>query len=144
VRQIRELREALESGGETVNAEGNGKAAEKPSLNALRVLEEQLDAVQSEAPLILVCVDEHIVGKVVSAWTGIPLGKMVKDEITTVLDLDRHLRRRVIGQDYALAAIAQRIITSRARLDDPGKPVGVFMLVGPSGVGKTETAKIRI
>jgi type VI secretion system protein VasG len=65
---------------------------------------------------------------------------MVKDEIASVLDLDGHLRKRVIGQDHALAAIAQRIITSRARLDDPGKPVGVFMLVGPSGVGKTETA----
>ena len=65
---------------------------------------------------------------------------MVKDEIAAVLDLDGHLRKRVIGQDHALAAIAQRIITSRARLDDPGKPVGVFMLVGPSGVGKTETA----
>jgi type VI secretion system protein VasG len=77
---------------------------------------------------------------VISAWTGIPLGKMVKDEITAVLELDGHLRKRVIGQDHALAAIAQRIITSRARLDDPGKPVGVFMLVGPSGVGKTETA----
>ena len=74
------------------------------------------------------------------AWTGIPLGKMVKDEIAAVLELDSHLRKRVIGQDHALAAIAQRIITSRARLDDPGKPVGVFMLVGPSGVGKTETA----
>jgi len=68
------------------------------------------------------------------------LGKMVKDEIAAVLELDGHLRKRVIGQDHALAAIAQRIITSRARLDDPGKPVGVFMLVGPSGVGKTETA----
>ena len=87
-----------------------------------------------------VCVDERIVGEVISAWTGIPVGKMVKDEIATVLDLDGHLRRRVIGQDHALAAIAQRIVTSRARLDDPGKPVGVFMLVGPSGVGKTETA----
>jgi type VI secretion system protein VasG len=65
---------------------------------------------------------------------------MVKDEIAAVLDLDGHLRKRVIGQDHALASIAQRIITSRARLDDPGKPVGVFMLVGPSGVGKTETA----
>ena len=79
-------------------------------------------------------------GEVISAWTGIPLGKMVKDEIASVLDLDGHLRKRVIGQDHALAVIAQRIITSRARLDDPGKPVGVFMLVGPSGVGKTETA----
>jgi type VI secretion system protein VasG len=65
---------------------------------------------------------------------------MVKDEIAAVLQLDQQLKKRVIGQDHALAAIAQRIVTSRANLEDPGKPVGVFMLVGPSGVGKTETA----
>jgi type VI secretion system protein VasG len=140
VKQIRAMREALESGAETVKSEGDGQSAEKPSLEALNALEEQLAAVQGANPLIHVCVDERIVGEVISAWTGIPLGKMVKDEIATVLDLDGHLGKRVIGQDHALAAIAQRIITSRARLDDPGKPVGVFMLVGPSGVGKTETA----
>ncbi len=140
VREIRAMRSALESGAEAVKAEGNGAPVEKPSLEALRALEERLTAVQGENPLIHVCVDERIVGEVISAWTGIPLGKMVKDEIAAVLDLDGHLRKRVIGQDHALAAIAQRIITSRARLDDPGKPVGVFMLVGPSGVGKTETA----
>jgi type VI secretion system protein VasG len=140
VKQIRAMREALETGAETVKTQGDEKAAVKPSLEALRALEEQLTALQGENPLIHVCVDERIVGEVISAWTGIPLGKMVKDEIASVLDLDGHLRKRVIGQDHALAAIAQRIITSRARLDDPGKPVGVFMLVGPSGVGKTETA----
>jgi type VI secretion system protein VasG len=140
VREIRAMRQALETGTEAVNAEGNGKPAVKPSLEALKELEGRLAAVQGENPLIHVCVDERIVGEVISAWTGIPLGKMVKDEIASVLDLDGHLRKRVIGQDHALAAIAQRIITSRARLDDPGKPVGVFMLVGPSGVGKTETA----
>jgi type VI secretion system protein VasG len=140
VRKIRAMREALESGAETVKAEGDGALAEKPSLPALRALEEQLASIQGENPLIHVCVDERIVGEVIAAWTGIPLGKMVKDEIATVLDLDGHLKKRVIGQDHALAVIAQRIITSRARLDDPGKPVGVFMLVGPSGVGKTESA----
>jgi len=146
VAEIRATRQALESGaakekrqGE-VKAGGNGAAAERPTLEALRALESKLQEVQGENPLIHVCVDERIVGEVISAWTGIPLGKMVKDEIAAVLDLDGHLRKRVIGQDHALAAIAQRIITSRARLDDPGKPVGVFMLVGPSGVGKTETA----
>ena len=112
----------------------------KATLGGLKILEERLTEIQGENPLIHVCVDERIVGEVISAWTGIPLGKMVKDEIASVLDLDGHLCKRVIGQDHALAAIAQRIITSRARLDDPGKPVGVFMLVGPSGVGKTETA----
>jgi type VI secretion system protein VasG len=87
-----------------------------------------------------VSVDAQIVGEVISAWTGIPLGKMVKNEIETVLTLDDVLKKRVIGQDHALAAIAQRIQTSRANMDDPVKPVGVFLLVGPSGVGKTETA----
>jgi len=77
---------------------------------------------------------------VISAWTGIPVGKMLKDEVSTVLELESHLKRRVIGQDHALAAIAERIRTSRASLDDPSRPVGVFLLVGPSGVGKTETA----
>jgi type VI secretion system protein VasG len=139
VKRIRAMRQALESKAETVKTEGD-EAEVKPSIEALEVLEDELTKVQGENPLMHVCVDERIVGEVVSAWTGIPLGKMVKDEIAAVLQLDGHLRKRVIGQDHALSAIAQRIITSRARLDDPGKPVGVFMLVGPSGVGKTETA----
>jgi type VI secretion system protein VasG len=139
VKQIRAMRTALESGEATVKAEGDTPEV-KASIEALRALEEELTKIQGENPLIHVCVDERIVGEVIAAWTGIPLGKMVKDEISSVLDLDGQLRKRVIGQDHALAAIAQRIITSRARLDDPGKPVGVFMLVGPSGVGKTETA----
>jgi type VI secretion system protein VasG len=140
VSRIRVMREALESGAETVKAEGDDKPEVKPTLEALQALEAELERVQGENPLMHVCVDEQIVGEVISAWTGIPLGKMVKDEITSVLELDAHLKKRVIGQDHGLAAIAQRIITSRAALDDPGKPVGVFMLVGPSGVGKTETA----
>ena len=146
VAEIRAMRQALEGGASKekpegeVKADANGAATEKPTLEALRALESKLEEAQGDNPLIHVCVDERIVGEVISAWTGIPLGKMVKDEITAVLDLDGHLRKRVIGQDHALAAIAQRVITSRARLDDPGKPVGVFMLVGPSGVGKTETA----
>ncbi|MBV8114385.1 MAG: AAA family ATPase, partial [Silvibacterium sp.] len=139
VKRIRAMRSALESGAETVKVEGDETEA-KPSVEALEALEDELAKVQGENPLMHVCVDERIVGEVISAWTGIPLGKMVKDEIQAVLELDSHLRKRVIGQDHALSAIAQRIITSRARLDDPGKPVGVFMLVGPSGVGKTETA----
>ena len=81
-----------------------------------------------------------IVGEVVSGWTGIPVGKMVRDEIATVLELEEQLGARVIGQDHALEAISRRIRTSAANIDDPHKPKGVFMLVGPSGVGKTETA----
>jgi type VI secretion system protein VasG len=102
--------------------------------------EEELAALQGETPMIRVAVDAQIVGEVISAWTGIPVGKMMKDEISTVLSLPSYLGQRVIGQIHALEIISQRISTSRARLDDPNKPIGVFMLVGPSGVGKTETA----
>jgi type VI secretion system protein VasG len=108
--------------------------AELDSLNT------ELETVQGETPLMRVCVDSHIVGDVVSAWTGIPIGKMLKDEVETVLNLESHLNRRVIGQDHALHGISERIRTSKASLEDPSKPIGVFMLVGPSGVGKTETA----
>src|SRR5580692_2151511 len=102
--------------------------------------ESELAALQGETPMIRVAVDAQIVGEVISAWTGIPVGKMMKDEISTVLSLPKFLGQRVIGQIHALEIISQRISTSRARLDDPNKPIGVFMLVGPSGVGKTETA----
>ena len=102
--------------------------------------ESDLAALQAEKPMIRVAVDAQIVGEVISAWTGIPVGKMMKDEISTVLSLPSFLGQRVIGQLHALEIISQRISTSRARLDDPNKPIGVFMLVGPSGVGKTESA----
>ncbi len=135
VNRIRAVRQSLEN-PETTPSNG----AEPASLDKLASLEDELSALQGDTPLMRVAVDSQVVGEVISAWTGIPLGKMVKDEIATVLQLDEFLKRRVIGQDHAMASIAQRIITSRASLDDPGKPVGVFMLVGPSGVGKTETA----
>ena len=113
-------------------------------LSALRLelaqAESDLAALQGETPMIRVAVDAQIIGEVISAWTGIPVGKMMKDEISTVLSLPAFLGQRVIGQMHALEIIGQRISTSRARLDDPNKPVGIFMLVGPSGVGKTETA----
>jgi type VI secretion system protein VasG len=102
--------------------------------------ESELAALQGETPMIRVAVDAQIIGEVISAWTGIPVGKMMKNEISTVLSLPSFLGQRVIGQLHALEIISQRISTARARLDDPNKPVGVFMLVGPSGVGKTETA----
>jgi len=102
--------------------------------------EGELARLQGETPMIRVAVDAQIVGEVISAWTGIPVGKMLKDEVATVLSLPSYLGQRVIGQLHALEIISQRISTARARLDDPNKPVGVFMLVGPSGVGKTETA----
>ena len=99
-----------------------------------------LKALQGESPLVQVCVDAQTVAEVIGGWTGIPVGKMLADEIQTVLNLKSKLEARVIGQPHALDTIAQRIRTSRAGLVDPRKPIGVFLLVGPSGVGKTETA----
>ena len=86
------------------------------------------------------CVDAQTVAEVISGWTGIPAGKMMRDEINTVLNLKNILEERIIGQSHALEAVGQRIRTARAGLDDPSRPIGVFLLVGPSGVGKTETA----
>ncbi|MCA8409374.1 type VI secretion system ATPase TssH [Burkholderia cenocepacia] len=99
-----------------------------------------LHALQGGEPMVPLQVDGHVVAEIVAAWTGIPLGRMVKDEIDTVLNLQPLLTARVIGQDHALEAIAQRVRTATANLEDPNKPRGVFMFVGPSGVGKTETA----
>ena len=135
VGRIRDLRAKIEEGAQTATPEG---------LEVLRTdlgqLNRELEELQGENPLMRVCVDDHIVGEVISGWTGIPLGKMVKDEIEAVLKLEKHLAERVIGQDHALEALAQRLRISRAALEDPNKPIGVFLLVGPSGVGKTETA----
>ncbi|MGO9094465.1 MAG: type VI secretion system ATPase TssH [Bryobacteraceae bacterium] len=149
VTRIRELRTQIETGVAPAAAQaasGDGAAAAQPvsayaSPRAeLDQLNLELTMLQGENPLVGVCVDDNVVGEVISGWTGIPVGKMVKDEIQSVLQLNNILNKRVIGQDHALDLISQRIITSRATLDDPNKPVGVFMLVGPSGVGKTETA----
>ncbi len=149
VQRIRDMRAQIENlvAGQAPPPEpaGDGAAAQPaPSAEEMRAelerLNAELAALQGEDPLVQVCVDAQIVGEVISGWTGIPIGKMVKDEIQTVLELPSYLKKRIIGQDHALEQISQRIITSRASLDDPKKPVGVFMLVGPSGVGKTETA----
>ncbi len=106
----------------------------------LSQLNEELEKVQGETPLMQACVDSQTIADVISGWTGIPVGKMLSDEIQTVLALKDRLEQRVIGQSHALEAIAQRIRTARAGLTDPRRPVGVFLLVGPSGVGKTESA----
>ncbi len=107
---------------------------------ALAGKQAELRALQGEQALVPLQVDAQAVAAIVSGWTGIPLGKMVRDEIEAVQQLLPALQARVIGQDHALAAIVQRVKTSRAGLEDPHKPKGVFLLVGPSGVGKTETA----
>ena len=106
----------------------------------LKSLMDELEEAQGEDGLVPVFVDTDLVGRVISGWTGIPAGKMMRDQITMALELEERLGARIIGQDHALEVISQRIRTSKAGIDDPQKPVGVFLLVGPSGVGKTETA----
>jgi type VI secretion system protein VasG len=145
VTRIREVRGKLEEHAAPPKPSGEAAQAapafDPAALRAdLAALNAELEALQGESPLIRVCVDAHIIGDVISAWTGIPIGKMLRDEISTVLALDQHLGKRVIGQSHALGGIAERIRTSKASLEDPSKPIGVFLLVGPSGVGKTETA----
>lgn len=113
---------------------------EQDNLWQLADLESDLRKLQGDTPLIFPEVSESVVAAIVSDWTGIPVGRMVKDEIGTILNLSDHLAKRVVGQNKALEQIGERIQTARSGLTDPGKPVGVFLLVGPSGVGKTETA----
>ncbi|KAB8051076.1 type VI secretion system ATPase TssH [Janthinobacterium rivuli] len=131
--QIKAARQDLESAGA-------GTKADASQAGDLQALLKDLRALQGETPMVPVQVDGHVVAEIVAGWTGIPLGKMVKDEIRTVLKLKDMLEERVLGQSHAIEVVAQRVRTSRANLDDPNKPKGVFLFVGPSGVGKTETA----
>ncbi len=112
----------------------------KKAQDELAKVEAELAISHGDDPLVLPLVAGQAIAEVISGWTGIPIGKMVRDEIKTVLNLKDRLAERLVGQDHALEAIAQRIRTSRANLADPKRPLGVFLLVGPSGVGKTETA----
>ncbi len=156
VARIQALREARESGtaqageedalpvaanSDVVSIPKRKRAADKTGeQDELAKLLAELRALQGESPMVPLQVDGHVVSEIVSAWTGIPLGRMVKDELRTVLNLKPLLAARVIGQDHALDAIAQRVRTATANLEDPNKPRGVFLFAGPSGVGKTETA----
>jgi type VI secretion system protein VasG len=129
------------SGAAAATAPSGRQAADVEFLRSeLKRLDNELRAVQGETPLMYPVVSGQTVAEVISGWTGIPIGKMVADEIHAVLNLASTLRERVLGQDHALEAIAQRIRTARAGLTDPKRPIGVFLLVGTSGVGKTETA----
>ncbi len=133
--------EAAPAGDDTSSAATAAAPADLEAAKAeLKRLTEELKVLQGENPLIQPVVNGQSVAEIISGWTGIPIGKMVADEINAVLHLHETLRERVLGQDHALEAIAQRIRTSRAGLTDPKRPIGVFMLVGTSGVGKTETA----
>ncbi|MBL8736757.1 MAG: type VI secretion system ATPase TssH [Planctomycetes bacterium] len=158
VEQVLALRAKLRGAGAPIEGTGSkleqaagavaAKAADKAlteaertaALKELAAATAQLATLQGEAPLILPSVDAQAVASVVADWTGIPVGRMVRDEMRTVLDLAGTLGKRVVGQDHAMHMISKRIQTNRAGLDNPSKPVGVFLLAGPSGVGKTETA----
>ncbi len=124
---------------ETETCEDDGKTPEV-LLQELRQRQQEWLEIQGDQPLILPTVDAQAVATVVGDWTGIPVGRMVKNEIDAILHLTETLGQRIIGQQHALEMITKRVQTSRARLDNPQKPIGVFMLAGPSGVGKTETA----
>lgn len=139
VQQIHALRRS-EGEREEERREEAGCAGGMPLPVQLIALEQDLVSRQQNMPLIFSQVDESVVASVVADWTGIPVGRMVKDDVAAIFSLQPSLEARVIGQDHALAAIAERVQIARARLADPHKPVGVFLLVGPSGVGKTETA----
>jgi type VI secretion system protein VasG len=152
VEKILELRSRLRAAGAAIEDAKDRKMVPADPKDALtpeerdkllvelKGLQTRLTEFQGESPLIFPSVDQQAIASVVSDWTGIPVGRMVKNEIEQVLRLADILERRVTGQKSALQTIARRVQTSRARLDNPNRPVGVFMLVGPSGTGKTETA----
>ncbi len=161
VSQILEIRSKLRSAGQPIEhakkgdakvVEAKAAAAGAPApeslspekrdslLAELQKLQTKLTDLQGEVPMIFPSVDAQAISSVVADWTGIPVGRMVKNEIESVLKLADTLESRIIGQRHALEAVAKRIQTSRAGMDNPARPIGVFMLVGPSGVGKTETA----
>jgi type VI secretion system protein VasG len=134
------LEKAADSIAEAEAARATASVPREQLLEELKALQAKLHELQGETPLILPSVDAQAVASVVGDWTGIPVGRMVKNEIETILHLADNLEQRIIGQRHALDMIARRIQTSRAGLDNPNKPIGVFMLAGTSGVGKTETA----
>ncbi|HXA34885.1 MAG TPA: type VI secretion system ATPase TssH [Steroidobacteraceae bacterium] len=146
VDKILDLRARLRSkvgkveGAASAPAEGLSEAERGTLLTDLKNLQAELHGLQGERPLILPTVDHQAVAAVVESWTGIPVGRMVKNEVESILKLADTLEQRIIGQRHALDMIARRIQTSRAKLDNPNKPIGVFLLAGTSGVGKTETA----
>ncbi len=134
------LKTARSALAEARSADPAGDHAEKEATLTAAIA--AMEAAHGDAPMVFGVVDSDAVAAVVGDWTGIPIGRMVKNEIQSVLTIADKLKQRVVGQDHSMDAIAKRIQTSRAKLDNPNKPVGVFMLCGPSGVGKTETAHV--
>jgi len=139
VKRILVLQEQLETHAE--QKETTEENIESPSKELERA-KKTLESLQSRESMVPLCVDSGVIASVISGWTGIPVGKMLTDEVQTILTLKEKMEKRIIGQPQALEIICRRIQTYRANLDDPGKPTGVFLAVGPSGVGKTETAVV--
>ncbi|WP_022665668.1 type VI secretion system ATPase TssH [Desulfospira joergensenii] len=135
--KIRELHQEIRGLFDSEEEEKEGLESRQAELAGL---EAELQSLQEEEALVHIAVDCDTVSDVISGWTGIPTGSMLTDEIDTVLSLSGRLKERIIGQDHALDAVEQVIQTAHVGIEDPSKPTGVFMLVGPSGVGKTETA----
>ncbi len=151
VEQIHQLQKKIEANyhakslsKEALEKENKPELLSKEKLKSIKGklhdLMNSLEIIQGDSPMIQVNVGSQAIAEVVANWTGIPVGKMVSDEIESIIKLASTLEKRVIGQSHALSAIAENIRTSRAGLTDPRKPIGVFLLVGPSGVGKTESA----
>jgi len=136
---IRDHLEGVSKEGQDPIEKAEGAERDKYMAELTGVLDE-LRTLQGDEPLVHPWVDSQAVAEIISSWTGIPVGRMVSDEIKTVLALDQHMKEKIVGQDHALEVLAKSIRTSRANLTDPSRPIGVFMLVGTSGVGKTETA----
>jgi type VI secretion system protein VasG len=138
---ILEIKQRIAAATTAPSPEGDALRAGLPAQKQeIAEKKEALRKLQGDQALVLLEVDGQAIAEVISGWTGIPVGKMVSDEIRAVLGLADKLAERVIGQDYALETVARRIRTARAHLDNPNRPQGVFLLAGPSGVGKTETA----
>ncbi len=137
--RIREIYQKIQD-VHKIEDEKKGKKELAKLQKELKKSEKEFEKKHKGDPLVQISVDSNIISSVISGWTGIPTGSMLSDEIKTVLKLSQHLKKRIIGQDYGLEAIEQVVQTTHAGIEDPSKPTGVFMLVGPSGVGKTETA----
>jgi type VI secretion system protein VasG len=141
--------QAQASQAKTGQATGGAPGAQAPEspkedVGSLRqefkTLSEELAGLQGESPLLFPCVDRNAIASVVASWTGIPVGRLVSDEIQNILSLRDRMEERIVGQSHVLERVARTIRSSRADIADPGKPIGVFFMPGPSGVGKTETA----
>lgn len=134
--KVLELRTAIQDLGDTKEDEKKKKSLKKE----MKKVDQALEKIQGDTPLIRIEVNPDVVAKVVSDWTGIPLGKVLRDQAQNILKFEDMLKESIKGQDHALGIIDEVIKASKSGLKDPVQPIGIFLLAGPSGVGKTETA----